>query len=383
MAPVAAIGDGFGDFAGRAWLNTAHQGAMPLAAVHMGREAVGWKANPADLTAQRFIEVPQRVRIALGRLINVPADDIVLGNSASYGLHLLTHAYPWTAGDEALVMAGDFPSDILPWLLAEQRFGVRVRRIRPVRYPVTADDVAAAVTTRTRVLCVPWVHSFSGAVADLDALGAVCRDRGVHLVVNGSQAVGARPFDASTARVDALIAAGFKWLCGPYGTGFAWFHPALRERLRRVKAYWLSQLSQADLARDDLTVELSENRGAHEYDIFGTANFANYVPWAVALEHLLDVGVDRVMRHDLALADRLADGLPGAGLTRTGSPGSALVYFSRPDRAANARLHAALTDAGVDVALRGGNLRASPHLYNTTDEIDRLLTVARHTADTR
>jgi cysteine desulfurase/selenocysteine lyase len=378
MVSVAmALSDGFGDFAGRTWLNTAHQGAMPLAAVRAGQEAIGWKANPAELTAKRFIEVPQRVRAVLARLVNAATDEIVLGNSASYGLHLLAHAYPWADGDEVLVMAGDFPSDILPWLLAEQRFGVRVRRISPRRNVVSVDEATAAMTSRTRLLCVPWVHSFSGAVTDIDAVGEVCRDRGVALVVNGSQALGARPFDASTTLVDALIGVGFKWLCGPYGTGFAWFHPALRGRLRRVKAYWLSQLSQADLARDDLTVEMPADRRPDEYDIFGTANFANYVPWAVALEHVLDVGVERIMGHDLALDNRLADGLREAGLPPDGPYGSPLVFFSHPDRAANDRVHAELAAAGVDVASRAGRLRASPHLYNTAADIDRLLAVVR------
>jgi selenocysteine lyase/cysteine desulfurase len=99
------------------------------------------------------------------------------------------------------------------------------------------------------------------------------------------------------------------------------------------------------------------------------------VPWAIALEHLLDVGIEPIMRHDLALAGRLADGLRAAGLTLTGQHGSALVFFTHPDRAANERIHATLTDAGIDIAFRAGSLRVSAHLYNTSEDIDRLLTV--------
>jgi cysteine desulfurase / selenocysteine lyase len=372
---TAPLSSAFGDFAGRTWLNTAHQGALPLAAARAACDAVQWKVNPHELTTDRFEGVPRCLRTALGTLVNADPDEIVLGNSASYGLHLIASAYPWVPGDEILVMAGDFPSDIFPWLTLEQRFGVRVRRLRPAGRMITAGELDAAITPDTRLFCAPWVHSFSGYAADLDALGQTCRDKGVFLVVNGSQAVGARPVDVSTAPIDALISVGFKWLCGPYGTGFAWIHPALRDRLIPTKAYWLVHLTQADLARDDLDPTLT--RRPHDLDIFGTANFNNYVPWTASVEHLLHVGADRIRTHTDSLVTRLIEGIHRTDLELL-SPHdprdrSTLVFFSHPDRSRNRDLHATLAAAGVDIAYRAGSLRVSPHLYNTTTDIDRLL----------
>lgn len=168
------LSSGFGDFAGRIWLNTAHQGAMPLAAAKAARQAVSWKVDPSELTVERFDSVPRRLRAALSTLVNGRPDDIVLSNSASYGLHLIANAFPWAPGDETLVMEGDFPSDILPWMPLQQRLDVRVRRVRPRQRIVTADELAAAITPRTRLFCTAWVHSFSGCVADLHALGEIC-----------------------------------------------------------------------------------------------------------------------------------------------------------------------------------------------------------------
>src|SRR5262249_42496496 len=161
----------FADFGSRAWLNTAHQGALPLAAAAEAQEAVAWKMTPWALTQARFDQVPARLRAALGRLVGVPSDEIVLANSASYGLHLIANSYPWRDGDEVLVMAGDFPSDILPWLLLERRHGVRVTRIQPRERVVAPDELDAAITPRTRIFCTTWVHSFSGYAIDLDQLG--------------------------------------------------------------------------------------------------------------------------------------------------------------------------------------------------------------------
>lgn len=350
---------------------------MPVPAAEAAGEAVSWKLDPRELTVERFETVPRRLRADLARLVNGRPEEIVLSNSASYGLHLIANGYPWAADDEILVVQGDFPSDILPWLTLQQRFGVRVRRIRSRRPVVSADELAAAITARTRLFCTTWVHSFSGCVADLAALGEVCRDRGVFLVVNGSQAVGARPIDVASVPVDALIGVGFKWLCGPYGTGFAWIRPELRYRLARLKAYWLAQLSQRDLGRDDLEVQLPATHAPNDLDIFGTANFNNYVPWTVAVEHLLDIGIGAIRAHDDALVARLVEGLSRTPVEvlspREPDARSTLVFFSHRDRSRNADLHARLAAAGIDVAFRGGSLRASPHLYNSGADIDRLV----------
>jgi selenocysteine lyase/cysteine desulfurase len=310
--------------------------------------------------------------------VNAPVDEVVLANSASYGLHLIANGLPWHPGDEVLVVGNDFPSDIFPWLTLEQRFGVVVRRLRPGQAVVDAQELAAAITPRTKLFCTTWVNSFTGGAADLAALGTVCRERGVLFVVNGSQAVGVRPFDSTALPVDALVSVGFKWLCGPYGTGFAWLAPHLRERLVPTKAYWLAHLSQRDLARDDLEPALTDGN-RFDLDIFGTANFNTFVPWTVSVEHVLDLGVDRIRAYDAGLVERLIAGLDDAGL-RVLSPrtdATTLVYFTHEDPARNEDLHTRLAEAGVDIAFRAGKLRASPHVYNDGADIDRLLDALR------
>src|SRR6516164_4421715 len=135
----------FGPFDGKVWLNCAHQGALPRVAAEEAREAITWKVRPFEFTTDRFAEVPARLRRALGRLLGVPAEEIILGNSASYGLHLLANGLPWQDGDEILLVRGDFPSVLLPWLALENR-GVRIRFIRPARHLPDPEELAAALT---------------------------------------------------------------------------------------------------------------------------------------------------------------------------------------------------------------------------------------------
>jgi selenocysteine lyase/cysteine desulfurase len=104
----------FGPFDGRVWLNTSHQGAMPRTAIEQAHEAIAWKAAPQHLTSERFIEIPLRLKQALGRLINAPAEEIILANSNSYGIHLLANGLPWRTGDEVLLVKG---SGLMSWRL--------------------------------------------------------------------------------------------------------------------------------------------------------------------------------------------------------------------------------------------------------------------------
>lgn len=374
----AALSHQFGDFDGHAWLNTAHQGAIPRHAADEAREAIGWKLAPQNLTAERFRGVPDRLRTALARLLNAPPDEITLSNSASYGLHLVANAYPWQAGDEVLVVAGDFPSDILPWLAVEERLEVSVRRIRPAGKVVEPEELLAAITPRTRLLCTTWVHSFSGHTIDLQGIGEICRQRGVVFLLNASQGLGAAPLDTRAAPIDGLVSAGFKWLCGPYGTGVCWLRPELRERLLRVKAYWLAMQTQEELGGEITDVTLKQGLGGRAFDVFGTANFFNFKPFAAAVEHLLEIGIERVRAHDQALVSRLIAGLPEPYELSSPADGpgrSTLVFVSHRDRRRNHDLYAALGAAGVHAALRNGALRFSPHLYNTPGDVDRALTV--------
>ena len=121
---------------------------------------------------------------------------------------------------------------------------------------------------------------------------------------------------------------------------------------------------------------LRHDLGARAYDIFGTANFFNFMPWT-ALEYLLDKGIDNIANHDAALVERLIEGLEARSY-RVSSPTSGperstLVLASHEDRTRNESIHRALGEGDIEIAYRRGNLPFSPHLYNTTDDIDRAL----------
>jgi cysteine desulfurase / selenocysteine lyase len=365
----------FGPFGDRVWLDTAHQGALPRAAREAGERSLAEKSDPHRITDESFTELPRRLKADLAGLIGGRPEQIVLGNSTSYGLHALSMGLPLGRGDEVLLVNGDFPATVTPWLPLRRR-GVEVRLIEPREGFLTAEDVADAITPRTRVLCTSWVFSFSGHAVDLEAIGGVCREHGVRLVVNGSQGVGARPIEARSLPIDALAGCGWKWLCGPYATGFLWLADDLAAEVETEHAYWLTGIAQGDLG-SAVSYELGPDPGNERLDVFGTANFLSFEPWRAAVDVVREIGIERVAEHDQVLVERLLAGLPEDRwelVSPREGPGRSTLVLIRPSGGAPvADAHGRLRRAGVDCAFRAGSLRFSPHVYNDSADIDRAL----------
>jgi len=376
MVDFAHCSADFGPFDGRVWLNCSHQGPIPRVAAAAAREAVAMKVAPFRMVEPGlFQDVPRRLREALARLVNVKADDVILGNSTSYGLTLLARGYEWKAGDEVLLVEGDFPAAIFPWLVLEAQ-GVRVRRLQPAGAGLTADDLRRELRPETRVFCTTWVHSFGGHAIDVSSIAAVCRDHGALFALNASQGLGARVFDAPASGVDLVTSCGFKYLCGPYGTGFCWIRPEVRERLRVPKGYWLANLTADDLA-GEFRAELRDDVGARAFDVSGTANFFNFMTWTASVEYLVAQGIDRIAAWDQQLVSALVAGLVAQGWTMVspaeGPTRTTLTVLHGPTPEHMSRAFSALRDRGVYTSMRRGNIRLSPHLFNTPLEIGAAL----------
>ena len=365
--------DRFGLDPARVWLNSAHQGAIPKVAAAAAHEAIEWKLRPQELTAERFDGVPGRLRRALAHAVHAKEDEIFLANGASHGLHLIANSVSLKRGDEVLLMQDDFPSNILPWVRREDE-GVTVRRLQPQRHVLQVDEVERALQPNTRLLCVSWVHSFSGWATDIEAIGTLCRKRGVRFVVNGTQAVGYRACDLSRLPIDALVAAGWKWLCGPYGVGFGWLRDEFRHELAPTQRYWLSQQTAEDLARVIDPVAAAPVDSARRFDLFATANFFNFHTWGAAVDLLQEIGFDAIGAHNRQLIATMIERLDSR--CRIYSPSeageSSLFLFEAESAATTKTLYSALSERGFDTAYRHGRIRVAPHLYNDEQQLEAL-----------
>jgi selenocysteine lyase/cysteine desulfurase len=362
----------------RVFLDCANQGPFPRVTIQAVEQALELKKYPERLKPQDYLDLPQQTRTALAKLIGAEPGEIALTNGASDGINAVANGLEWKAGDEIVLPAREFPANYFPWKHQEAQ-GVRVREVEPVdgRF-VTADDLIAALTEKTRLVAASYVGYTTSNRLDLARVGEACRARGIPLVVDASQAVGALDFTAEELRCDFLAVAGYKWLFGPYGTGFFYARQEWQERLRVRDVRWLA-------------VEGAENFNqlprqgwrlvpdARRWDATEVSNWLNLSAVKASAEFLLRVGVRTIEEHTRRLCDHLVERLPRdrcllrspAEAERRGPYVCVAARTAEKTRA----LWETLRQRKIFVSLRGDALRVAPNIYNRESDIDRLLAV--------
>jgi cysteine desulfurase / selenocysteine lyase len=303
-------------------------------------------------------------------------EEIALGGNTGFGINVAALGLPVPPGATILASAGEFPTNVYPWMAQEARGA----RLELVPTDASGHPDAERILERLErgdvaVLALSAVQFGTGYRADLARFGAACRERGVPFVVDAIQALGCIPLDVEAMRIDVLATGGHKWLCGPFGTGFLYVRRALQEVLEPRMIGWTAMRASRDLTR--LTeYEWTFVDDARRYEQ-GTVPFHDLAGFAASMELLMEVGVKRIEAHVAGLLDRLAAGLrgvPGAEIASDLRPAhrSGILAFRVPDAEA---AYAALGEAGVICALREHAIRIAPHLYSTPGDIDRVLDV--------
>ena len=152
--------------------------------------------------------------------------------------------------------------------------------------------------------------------------------------------------------------------------------PNLRKKLVYNQAYWINLMSAKDLESEE-ELNLPTNTTASRYDVFGTANFFNFRPLTASIEYLLKIGIDKIQTHNDVLVKMIIDGMDATQFELI-SPSqkekrSALLVFSHKDPAKNSDIFHKMTAEHIYGAFWRGNIRIAPHLFNTREDIQRLL----------
>jgi len=369
----------FSDFGGRSYLDCAAQGPFPQETAEEVRRALRLKEHPEEIPDTLFEELPARARAAVARLIGCNPASIALGPGASHGLNLAARGLPLRRGDEALVSQGEFPAVLYPWLNLEAD-GVATRLVAPASGRIVdAATLVGAIGPRTRVIAVSLVAFSTGYRVDLQAIAAACREREIFLVVDGAQGIGALDFRVADDPIDVLAVSGYKWLLGPYGSGFTYVSPRVLERLRVPDANWLVIESARHLnRRSDPALKFSE--GARRFDAPETASFLNLSALIASVEFVNRVRPPTIESHARRLLDRLLQGIETTRLRAASdlepARRSTILSFEGPTLDDTRTIFRRLREKGVVVALRDNLIRVSPNIYNTPDDVARFLAAA-------
>jgi len=310
-----------------------------------------------------------------GRLLEVDPRDVAFIKNTSEGVGIIAEGFPWRAGDNVVSSADEYPANAYPWRNLADR-GVELRAVPSRQGQVLVDDLRAAMDARTRLVTLSFVEYASGFCNDLDAVGALCRERGIAFFVDAIQGLGALPLSVAQTPVDFLAADGHKWLLGPEGAGVLYVRREWIDRLRPIDIGWNSVVSAFHF--DGSTFQLKPNAGRWES---GALNVGGIMALGASLELLLETGIAAVAGRVLELTDYLCEQAQRAGLavysSRRPMERSGIVSLVPPEGANLRELTTRCRDEGVVINRRAGRLRISPHCYNSTEELDRLIDLLR------
>ena len=362
-----------------AYLNCAYMSPLMKSALEVGTAGLAGKAHPWEITPDKFFTGSEEFRGIAAQLIDSSPDDIAIVSSASYGIATAARNLPIGKGQTILVLEEQFPSHYYAWQRRAEETGAQ---LKVVAWPEDQDWTASvldALTEDVAIAALPNVQWTSGGRLDLVRIGEVCRKIGTALVLDLTQSLGALPFSVRDVQPDFAVAASYKWLLGPYSVGLLYVASERQSGLP-LEENWIQRANARDFSSLILYTD-DYDAGARRFDMGERSNFT-LLPAAVrAMKQLLEWKVEQISETVGALNAHLAKAAADIGFHAPAEPWRAPHYLAlRRKNPIPKELPELLAHEKVFVSVRGSSIRVTPHVYNTAEDCERLISCLRRIA---
>ncbi len=313
------------------------------------------------------MKMAQETREMLANMIGSRADQIAFAMNTSDGLNILAQGLDWRPGDRILINNLEFPANVYPFLNLRKQ-GVEIDMIQAVDHKITSDQIAKAITDRTKLLSISHVQFSTGAKVNLTALGKLCREQNILFAVDAIQSLPHSSIDVERDKIDFLSCGSHKWMMSAEGAAFVFASDRALAAIEQPYLGWTS----VDDPFDFLPHPERLRTGAARFEN-GTQNYTGIAALHASMKFFQEFGFREMERAVLDLSGYLIDRLEMRGIEvvtpKSGAERSGIVSFIVPEAAA---VFERLTSQNIILSLRAGRLRAAPHFYNTEEEVRKL-----------
>lgn len=355
-----------------AYLNHAAVSPPPVSTIRAIEAQLKDVHENGSANFRSWLSVKERARELLAKLLGARPEQVAFVRNTSDALSTVANGLNWRAGDNIVTFRREFPSNIYPWLRIRDVFGVEVRMCDERDGRIEFSDLESLIDQNTRIVAISHVQYASGFRMDLKRLGQLARRHDALLVVDVIQALGVVPIDVEAEYIDVAAGAGHKWLLTPEGVGHLYLSDRARDRIQPTLVGWVSVPNPDDF----LNFDQGWNRGALAWET-GTAPISLIHGFKASLELLNGLGVEKIANYLEELTDYLCERLAGRpyDIVSSREPGekSQIVCIRHKGGLSAMALYAQLMERRIVTAPRNDRLRISPHLYNTSQEIDDLI----------
>ena len=363
------------------YLNCAYMSPLARPVVEAGMTGMLQKERPYRFTVESFFQPVRDLRASFARLINCPNPHrIALVPAVSYGMAVVARNLDLQRGQNIIVVDEQFPSNYYPWERIARERDAEIRTVRhgdalATRGADWNDRLLDAIDVDTALVAIPHVHWADGTLYDLKAIRARTREVGALLVIDGTQSVGALPFDVQELGVDALVCGAYKWLMGPYGSGLAYFGERFDGGVP-VEENWINRLDSDNFA-NLVNYQPRYQPLAQRFNTGETSNFIAVPMMNAALDLLHEWTPAGIQQYCENLIEEPLNRLTELGyqIAPSGQRGAHLFGIRLPESIDLDALRRRFVDEKISVSVRGSAVRVSPHVYNTVADMERLVEV--------
>jgi len=351
------------------YLDSAYITPSPRQAVEAAQAFAEAKArDPVSLGG--MLEETNLMRRRFATLVGATEPEIGVLFATSDGENIVARALDLGAGDNVVIDDLHYETTYLLYQQLRESTGLEVRIVRSEAGSAPVEAFAAQVDDRTRLISVSWISHQNGYRHDLKALAELAHAHDAFLYADAIQGIGAIDIDVRTTGIDFFTAGTYKWLLGGYGVAPFYVREELLDRIGP------DRFGSLNIAEDLGDHRFRVHDDARKYG-YATMGFGSVFQLRAALDYLLEVGVPNIEAHTVALAQRLNSGLRGQGhdvWTPVGNRSSIVTFRHHRDVD---QVRRTLGDAGIRISFKaeGEELRAGIALFNTEEDIDRLLGV--------
>jgi cysteine desulfurase / selenocysteine lyase len=319
----------------------------------------------------------EKLRVASAQMINAHRDEIAFVKNTSEGISIVANGLDWQWGDRIITTNVEYPANVYPWMEVVRTRGAKLVMVEEetdangARHVPVEKILKEADHPQTKIVTLSHVEYASGQRHDLSKIGAFCRENGKLFCVDAIQTLGVLPVDVQAMNIDYLSADGHKWLLGPEGAGVFYCRRELIERTRPVMVGWMNVIDAQNYGDYNYTLRSDAQRFE-----CGSYNVPGLLSLRASLEMFKGLGAGATSQRVRELTDRLIEKLKVKGYQvlspRDKWQWSGILSFASPTHHHEQIVLDLRKKQRTEIALREGRLRASPHFYNTEEQIDRL-----------
>ena len=357
------------------YLNTASLSASFKSIEEAGIKAVKEKSKPYLIPTSDFFDPVIKLKKLFAQLIDAEDYNRIANiPSVSYGLSSVANNIKLNKGDEIVLIEEQFPSNYYVWEKLAQKYDAT---IKIVKQPIVSQNkgklwneaILNSINDKTAFIALGNIHWTNGTIFDLKTIRKKTREHDALLIVDGSQSIGAMEFSIKEIQPDALICAGYKWLFGPYGCGYAYFGEYFDDG-NPIEENWSNRYNSENLS-DLVNYEHRYKPLANRYSVGEHASFIYVKMQIAALQQIIDWTPKAIQEYCKEITTNFVKVLSenGCEIENPDARTHHLFGVKIPESIDKEALKKSLSKNNVFVSFRGNYIRVSCHLFNTTDNL--------------